>query len=338
MTHVRERWRSTGDPHAVCRRRPRLHRSGWITSAGADQLCRVRRVPAQRSPNESSSSNRQWRPSVAIGRDLILCVLCARSSRCSGPGPRGYRRWLWASPRRCRLMARRGLFQRYAAAPLAGLGHARTMVRHELGTKNTSARTTAWPRTHRCNWEWSARTDGRGIVRRLDARWPSFVGYTQRDPSRLCRPTGCSAPPPLQDFAANLDKPRGVWVMFRRGDSRSTMPPWPMCSRPGDGQSSRRTLTPATTSATPKSFPGRASTTSTAARSGGMGSRARRLPDDWSGDREWCQRLSPLFASIAPGLESAPRRPGRDGAPSPSEQGSLHCRVQTARATSQDGP
>jgi 6-phosphogluconate dehydrogenase len=36
-------------------------------------------------------------------------------------------------------------------------------------------------------------------------------------------------------------------------------------------------------------------------------------------------RLEPIFASLAPGVESAPRTPGREGDPSPSEQGYLHC-------------
>jgi 6-phosphogluconate dehydrogenase len=37
------------------------------------------------------------------------------------------------------------------------------------------------------------------------------------------------------------------------------------------------------------------------------------------------ERLDPIFACLAPGVDSAPRTPGRDGDPSPSEQGYLHC-------------
>jgi 6-phosphogluconate dehydrogenase len=37
------------------------------------------------------------------------------------------------------------------------------------------------------------------------------------------------------------------------------------------------------------------------------------------------ERLDPIFASLAPGVGSAPRTPGRDGDPSPSENGYLHC-------------
>ncbi len=37
------------------------------------------------------------------------------------------------------------------------------------------------------------------------------------------------------------------------------------------------------------------------------------------------ERLDPIFASLAPGVESAERTPGRSGDPSPSENGYLHC-------------
>ena len=36
-------------------------------------------------------------------------------------------------------------------------------------------------------------------------------------------------------------------------------------------------------------------------------------------------RLEPIFATLAPGVESAERTPGREGEPAPSEQGYLHC-------------
>ncbi len=43
------------------------------------------------------------------------------------------------------------------------------------------------------------------------------------------------------------------------------------------------------------------------------------------GEAEPVQRLSPIFATLAPGAGSAPRTPGREGEASPSEQGYLHC-------------
>jgi 6-phosphogluconate dehydrogenase len=37
------------------------------------------------------------------------------------------------------------------------------------------------------------------------------------------------------------------------------------------------------------------------------------------------EHLSPIFASLAPGVDTAPRTPGRTGPPVPAEQGYLHC-------------
>jgi len=43
------------------------------------------------------------------------------------------------------------------------------------------------------------------------------------------------------------------------------------------------------------------------------------------GPDEAVARLDPIFATIAPGVEAAPRTPGREGDPTPAEQGYLHC-------------
>ena len=51
------------------------------------------------------------------------------------------------------------------------------------------------------------------------------------------------------------------------------------------------------------------------------------------GDDEAVGRLDPIFATLAPGVDAAPRTPGRDGRSRTAEQGYLHC-GPTARATS----
>jgi 6-phosphogluconate dehydrogenase len=43
------------------------------------------------------------------------------------------------------------------------------------------------------------------------------------------------------------------------------------------------------------------------------------------GPAEAVQRLDPIFATLAPGVEAAPRTPGREGEPTTAEQGYLHC-------------
>jgi 6-phosphogluconate dehydrogenase len=43
------------------------------------------------------------------------------------------------------------------------------------------------------------------------------------------------------------------------------------------------------------------------------------------GEKDVVEHLDPIFASLAPGVDSAPRTAGRDGDPSPAENGYLHC-------------
>jgi len=43
------------------------------------------------------------------------------------------------------------------------------------------------------------------------------------------------------------------------------------------------------------------------------------------GEDEVVKRLNPIFKSIAPGVQAAPRTPGRKGAAGPAEHGYLHC-------------
>jgi 6-phosphogluconate dehydrogenase len=43
------------------------------------------------------------------------------------------------------------------------------------------------------------------------------------------------------------------------------------------------------------------------------------------GERQIVSHLDPIFRSLAPGVGSAPRTPGRDGDPTPAEHGYLHC-------------
>jgi len=43
------------------------------------------------------------------------------------------------------------------------------------------------------------------------------------------------------------------------------------------------------------------------------------------GEQKIVRHLDPVFATIAPGVEGAPRTPGRNGKPSTAEQGYLHC-------------
>ncbi len=43
------------------------------------------------------------------------------------------------------------------------------------------------------------------------------------------------------------------------------------------------------------------------------------------GDDKAVERLDPFFSALAPGVDAAERTPGREGEPTPAEQGYLHC-------------
>jgi 6-phosphogluconate dehydrogenase len=59
--------------------------------------------------------------------------------------------------------------------------------------------------------------------------------------------------------------------------------------------------------------------------SGGVFGRERGFCLMIGGEREVVSHLDPIFRSLAPGVGSAPRTPGRDGDPTPAEYGYLHC-------------
>ncbi len=59
--------------------------------------------------------------------------------------------------------------------------------------------------------------------------------------------------------------------------------------------------------------------------SGGVWGRERGYCLMIGGENDVVSRLDPVFAALAPGMGDIPRTTGRNGPPSPSEQGYLHC-------------
>ncbi|WP_329741836.1 phosphogluconate dehydrogenase (NAD(+)-dependent, decarboxylating) [Dyella sp. A6] len=59
--------------------------------------------------------------------------------------------------------------------------------------------------------------------------------------------------------------------------------------------------------------------------SGGVWGRERGYCQMIGGPEEAYRHLEPAFAALAPGVATAPRSPGREGTPSPAEQGYLYC-------------
>jgi 6-phosphogluconate dehydrogenase len=59
--------------------------------------------------------------------------------------------------------------------------------------------------------------------------------------------------------------------------------------------------------------------------SGGVWGLARGYCLMIGGPADAASRLEPIFRALAPGVDGAPRTPGRDGSPAPEEEGWLHC-------------
>jgi 6-phosphogluconate dehydrogenase len=168
---------------------------------------------------------------------------------------------------------------------------------------------------------------GANMARRLMRDGHRIVAYDV-DPDAVSELAGEGAEgaSSLQDLAAKLSEPRSVWVMVPAGEiTEKTIEEVAAALDSGDaiidgGNSYYR---------------------DDIRRAGKLGASGIDFVDcGTSGgvfgfDRGYClmiggpdgavERLDPVFASLAPGVESAERTPGRSGDPGPAENGYLHC-------------
>ncbi len=130
----------------------------------------------------------------------------------------------------------------------------------------------------------------------------------------------------LDEFVGQLESPRAVWVMVPAGDiTEQTIEALAERLKAGDtiidgGNSYYRDDI-----ARANRLRERGIHLVDCGTSGGVWGLERGYCLMIGGDREPVERLEPIFATIAPGLDSAERTPGRSGAPASSEQGYLHC-------------
>ena len=134
--------------------------------------------------------------------------------------------------------------------------------------------------------------------------------------------TGCGS---LVELTAKLDKPRAAWVMVPAALVGRIVDELTAHLEPGDvivdgGNSYYRDDIDRAAS-----LAGQGVHLVDVGTSGGVYGLERGFCLMIGGEDEIVERLSPIFASIAPGIGDAPRTPGRSGDPSPSEQGFYHC-------------
>jgi 6-phosphogluconate dehydrogenase len=144
---------------------------------------------------------------------------------------------------------------------------------------------------------------GANMVRRLMKAGHECVVYdVSADAVKGLAGEGAVGGESLEDFVAKLAQPRAVWIMVPAAFVDSTIADLTKVLSSGDiiidgGNSYYRDDV----------------------------DRAERLHPDGIHYVDVVTHLDPIFATLAPGVETAERTPGRSGSPSKAEQGYLHC-------------
>ena len=168
---------------------------------------------------------------------------------------------------------------------------------------------------------------GAGIVRRLMKDGHRCVGYdVSPDAVKALEADGAEGATSLEDFVAKLEKPRAVWVMVPAGAiTDETIDELADVLEEGDividgGNTHYIDDIRHATALREKGIHHVDCGTS-----GGVWGFERGFCLMIGGEKEVVDHLSPIFATIAPGIDSAPRTPGRTGDPSQAEHGYYHC-------------
>ena len=168
---------------------------------------------------------------------------------------------------------------------------------------------------------------GAGLVRRLMKDGHRCVGYDVfPDSVKALEADGATGAESLADFAEKLEKPRTVWVMVPAGDiTDKTIASLAELMEPEDtiidgGNTYYRDDLRHAAALKEKGIHHVDVGTS-----GGVWGLERGFCLMIGGEKNVVDRLSPIFASIAPGVDAAPRTPGRNGKPTQAEFGYLHC-------------
>jgi 6-phosphogluconate dehydrogenase len=168
---------------------------------------------------------------------------------------------------------------------------------------------------------------GAGLTRRL-MRDGHEVAVNDVSPDAIAAlaAEGAIAVPELKDFLTKLEAPRAVWVMVPAGEiTQKVIASLAEVLEPGDtiidGGNSyyRDDIAHAAMLAEKQLHLVDCGT------SGGVWGLTRGFCLMIGGETEVVERLAPIWVTIAPGLDGAPRTPGREGDPTPAEQGWLHC-------------
>ena len=168
---------------------------------------------------------------------------------------------------------------------------------------------------------------GAGIVRRLMRDGHTCVGYDVfPDAVKAVEADGATGSSSLEDFVAKLERPRAVWVMVPAGDiTDKTIAELAEVLEEGDTIIDGGNTHYVEDIRHANALREKGIHHVDVGTSGGVWGFERGFCLMIGGETEVVDRLSPIFASIAPGVDSAPRTPGRTGKPSQAEHGYYHC-------------
>jgi len=167
---------------------------------------------------------------------------------------------------------------------------------------------------------------GSNLTRRLLRHGHEVVAFDV-DPAavRLLADEGAEGVGSLDDLLQRLPTPRAVWIMVPAAFAGPTADALAERMDPGDavidgGNSYYRDDVERA-----ERYRARGVHYVDVGTSGGVHGLERGFCLMIGGEPETVERLDPVFSSLAPGVEAAPRTPGRNGAPDPAEAGYLHC-------------
>jgi 6-phosphogluconate dehydrogenase len=169
---------------------------------------------------------------------------------------------------------------------------------------------------------------GSNLSRRLIRRGHEVVVYdVNQDAVRQLEGEGAIATASLEDLVTKLSKPRAAWIMVPAAFAGQTADRLAELADSGDviidgGNSYYRDDIERA-----DRYKAKGVTFIDVGTSGGVFGLERGFCLMIGGDEAAVRRLDPIFAALAPGVEAAPRTPGRDGSASTStaEAGYLYC-------------
>ena len=168
---------------------------------------------------------------------------------------------------------------------------------------------------------------GAGIVRRLMKDGHHCVGYDVFPAAvKALEADGATGSASLEEFVAKLEKPRAAWVMVPAGDiTDKTIASLAEVLEEGDTIIDGGNTHYVDDIRHANMLREKGIHHVDVGTSGGVWGFERGFCLMIGGEKDVVDRLSPIFASVAPGMDSEPRTPGRTGEPSQAELGFYHC-------------